>query len=298
MIRFCFRAIRWLFFAYLLIVLVACLGESYIYYQPTKMPDVPPEERVNFAEYMPERLVMEEVDFSSSDGTELHGILFLSGDYVGENTIPILFCHGNGEWMMRHRGWVFPRYEPGPAEFAFFLFDYRAFGYSKGRQGELCEKVVYADARSARKWLAERVKKPEPEIVIMGHSLGGAVAVELAQDGTPGLALFATFDTLPRVAQQHVPIFPATLLMRNRFDSETKIRDISAPLFYAHGTGDWVVPYVRGEKLYAAAGNPKKFVTLTCGHNDLPRDADLMEEVKDFVRECVKERQMLPAAED
>lgn len=276
------KILRAALIACFLFILLLFLGQRFVYFRPTKMPDVPPAERIS-ARFFPRGMPVTDVDFHSADGTRLNGMLLLSGDFVDENTITVLFCHGNGGWLASEAPWVFFNYRPGPAAYAFFLFDYRAYGYSAGSWWSLTEATFYADARAARKWLAEHVKKPETEVVLMGHSLGGAVAVELAQDGTPALVLCATFDSLPDVAAAHFPLLPVRMLVRDRFDSAAKIGSVSAPLLMFHGKNDRTVPISCGEKLFAAANEPKRFIPLDCEHDDIPR-GNVFREIMQFLK--------------
>ena len=278
-----FRLLRATALAVLVFILVLWCGQRFVYFRPTKMTETPAGERVSLARRFPRGMPIVETDFRSADGTRLTGAVFLSGDTVDENTIPVLFCHGNGGWMGHETEWVFFPYAPGPAEYAFFLFDYRAYGYSDGSVWGLDEWKFYADARAARTWLAEYVKKPETEVVLMGHSLGGAVAVDLAQDGTPGLVLCSTFDSLPDVAQRHLQYFPVKWLVADGFRSAEKIVTVSAPVLMFHGTRDRTVPIACGERLFEAAREPKNFVEMGCGHDDIP-----VSEVRKAMKEFLK----------
>lgn len=248
----------------LLASLLGCFEYRFVYH-PWKLDSATPvEERVLI------HPAAQSFVFVSEDGRKLHGNLLQSGDFMDESTVPILFCHGNGGWIGVNREWIFfePKKASAEGEFqtasryALFFFDYRAYGYSEGERSELCEEKVYADARAARKFFAELCGKSEKEIILMGHSLGGGVAVELAQDGTPKLILFSTFDTVPSVAQRHCPILPASWLMRNQFNSVEKIRSLDVPLLQFHGTYDWTVPYACGERLFQNANEPKIWVDL------------------------------------
>ena len=80
---------------------------------------------------------------------------------------------------------------------------------------------------------------PERQIVLMGESLGGGVAVDLAaRDGAAGLILESTFTSVPDVAAYHLPYTPVRYLMRNRFNSLSKIGDYHGPLLMAYGDAD------------------------------------------------------------
>jgi fermentation-respiration switch protein FrsA (DUF1100 family) len=149
------------------------------------------------------------------------------------------------------------------------MFDYRGYGRSEGLP---TEKGVLLDARAARKCLAERAGVAEEEIVVMGESLGGGVAVDLAAgDGAAGLILESTFTSLPDVASNVVKYVPARYLMRNRMNSLEKIARYQGPLLQAHGDADKLIPIEQGRALHAAAPGPKQFVTIPgAGHNWTP----------------------------
>ncbi len=147
------------------------------------------------------------------------------------------------------------------------VFDYRGYGRSAGSPNEA---GVLADARAARRWLADRAGTPQQAIVLCGESLGGGVQVDLAaRDGARGLILLSTFDSLAGVAGYHFPWVPVRLLLRTRLDSLAKIADYRGPLLQIHGRADTIVPFRLAEKLFAAAGQPKELVALDDhDHND------------------------------
>ena len=149
-----------------------------------------------------------------------------------------------------------------------FAFDYRGYGRSDGVPSE---SGLLDDARAARRWLAHRTGVAEREIVLLGRSLGGAVAVDLAAaDGARGLILESTFTSLPAVANDALPLWPG-MLMLNRYNSLKKIGNYAGPLLIAHGDADEVVPFAHGEQLVAAANEPKRFVRISRGdHNWVP----------------------------
>jgi fermentation-respiration switch protein FrsA (DUF1100 family) len=176
-----------------------------------------------------------------------------------------LFCHGNagnivsrGEllWILNQRHGL-----------AVMTFDYRGYGKSEGKPSE---RGILQDARAARTWLASRAGVAEADIVLMGRSLGGAVAVDLAaRDGARGLVLASTFSSLPAVAAHHVPWALPSLNMTQRLNSAKKIRDYFGPLLQSHGDADELIPIELGRKLFDAAPGPKRFIVLPgAGHND------------------------------
>jgi fermentation-respiration switch protein FrsA (DUF1100 family) len=113
---------------------------------------------------------------------------------------------------------------------------------------------------------------PEIDILLLGRSLGGGVAVDLAsQDGARGLVLESTFSSLPDVARQRVWTSSAASAMTARLDSAAQIKSYHGPLLQSHGDRDEVIALEVGKKLFAAANQPKQFVLLPgATHNSPP----------------------------
>lgn len=166
--------------------------------------------------------------------------------------------------------------------FSVLAIDYRGFGKSDGDLPS--EQSVYEDARVAWERLAELQPDPARRF-IYGHSLGGAVAVDLAarlsaatpQAGsTPtarGVIIESSFTTLPDVARAlSYPWLPVQLLMAQKFDSVHKIAQLRMPVLIVHGDGDRFVPARLSEELYDAAPQPKRLLLVSgATHNDSMR---------------------------
>ena len=137
----------------------------------------------------------------------------------------VLYCHGNGGnvayWADAARS-LHDR-----VGVSVMLFDYRGYGRSEGKPSEA---GVLADARAARAWLAKRAGIAENQIVLMGRSLGGGVAVDLAAaDGARALVLESTFTSMPDVARRCFRLLPVRLLMQTQFNSAREDRQLSRP---------------------------------------------------------------------
>jgi fermentation-respiration switch protein FrsA (DUF1100 family) len=220
-----------------------------------------PAPRYPLGDWEPAGLQREEVHFTSDDGTRLHGW------YLGlpEPRGYLLYCHGNGDFVPNlghYADRLRRRYQ-----LSVFVFDYRGYGKSEGRPHEA---GVMADARAARQWLASTGNVPISEVILMGRSLGGAVAVELAaQSGARALVLESTFTSMPDVASYHFPWLPVRQIMATRMNSLDKIKEYHGPLLQSHGTEDEIVPFVLGQRLFEAAPGPKQFIPLPgLGHNE------------------------------
>jgi len=260
------RWIRWLLGGYLAIVgLMMFLEESMIFF-PTKYPD---------GDWNPPGVDFEDAWFKAPDGTRLHG-------WYAPHEAPratILFAHGNAG-NVSYRAEVL-RILNQRVGASVLIFDYRGYGRSEGKPSE---EGVLADARAARRWLADRAGIAEDEVVLMGRSLGGAVAVDLAaEDGARGLVLENTFTSLPDVAAYYYPWLPVRLVMRTRLDAKSKIARYEGPLLMSHGEADTIIPIEFGRRLFEAANQPKQWLSYPgLDHNDF-QPAEYYDALIEFV---------------
>jgi fermentation-respiration switch protein FrsA (DUF1100 family) len=230
----------------------ASLEESLIYY-PTDIGEQLVETDGEF----------EDAWFAAADGTSLHG-WFAAAE---KPRAVVLYCHGNAGNIASRRP-ILELYRDRLGA-SILVFDYRGYGRSEGKPNE---EGILQDARAARKWLAEKTGIHEREIVVVGNSLGGGVAVDLAAtDGARGLVLENTFTSMPDVAAAHFRWLPVRWMMQTQFNSASKIGNYHGPLLQTHGDADEVVPYALGKKLFDAANEPKEFVFIPGGrHTEWP----------------------------
>jgi fermentation-respiration switch protein FrsA (DUF1100 family) len=179
----------------------------------------------------------------------------------------VLFCHGNAG-NVTNCDWVLTLFSER-LHCSVMVFDYRGYGKSEGAPSEA---GILADARAARRWLSQRTGTAENDIVIVGHSLGGSVAVDLAaKDGARALVLQSTFTSLRDVAAERVAPLPVSSVVKMKLDSIGLIGKYHGPLLHSHGDADKTIPFEEGQRLFAAANEPKFFFTAHgLGHNDLP----------------------------
>ncbi|MBX8491390.1 alpha/beta hydrolase [Pseudomonas cichorii] len=191
----------------------------------------------------------------------------------------ILYLHGS-RWNLT--GQLFRIEQLRALGFSILAIDYRGFGQSMGQLPS--EDTVYEDARIA--WDRLKQLQPDPQRrLIYGHSLGGAVAVDLAaelgrdarKDDTPtqarGLIIESTFTNLADVAAAIANTsLPVRWLLSQKFDSLDKIADIHMPVLIVHGTDDRYVPARFSEELFEAAQEPKNLLLVPGGtHNNSMR---------------------------
>jgi pimeloyl-ACP methyl ester carboxylesterase len=147
---------------------------------------------------------------------------------------------------------------------------YRGFGKSTGRPSE---RGIYLDGRTELYAMLQRGFK-KAQVILMGRSLGSAVAVEIAQDqAIGGLILVAPLTSGKAMALAH-GFGPLAYFIGDAYDNLDRISHIRCPLLIVHGTEDEGAPMDMGRQLYAAAPAPKRFVAIRgAHHSDISRFA-------------------------
>ena len=181
----------------------------------------------------------------------------------------VLMCHGNGGNIGDRLHPIGLFHELG---LNVLIFDYRGYGESAGKPSET---GTYRDACAAWQYLTEKRNTPPDKIVVFGRSLGGAVAAGLAecsahaeQVAPAALILEATFTSIPDMGVRLYPWLPIRLLCRYRYNTLARLERIHCPVLIAHSRDDEMIPFAHGQKLFAAARDPKTFCELTGDHNE------------------------------
>ncbi|MCC2671158.1 MAG: Dienelactone hydrolase family protein, partial [Armatimonadetes bacterium] len=177
----------------------------------------------------------------------------------------LLYFYGNGTCLKTAQD-QFEQFRRAGANV--MIAEYVGYGMSTGRPSEA---GCYATADAAYDYLRSRPDVDPARIVAAGGSLGGAVAIDLAsRKPVAGLITFMTFTSLPEVAQKHFPLVPTSPLLRYRFDSVAKMRQIHCPVLLAHGTSDLLVPHRMMDRLAGAAAAPvTKILVSSATHYNL-----------------------------
>jgi alpha-beta hydrolase superfamily lysophospholipase len=189
---------------------------------------------------------------------QLHGVWFSHAD---PKSPVLLYLHGAGRSLHASSFRIERMRELG---FSVLAIDYRGFGLSGDDLPS--ESIVYEDARAAWGWLAQH--HPDRPRYIFGHSLGGAIAVQLASEvsDTRGLIVEGTFTSVAEVFQSMKwGWLPVTALITQRFDSASKIERVKAPILVVHGSRDRLITPQLGRALFERAPSPKKFVLVEGG---------------------------------
>lgn len=243
--------------------------DELLLFHPAKFPQ---------GNWRPEGIEFEDVWFKSEDGTKLHGWYCPHP----EARACVLYLHGNAG-NISHRSEIVAMLQQ-QLRLTVLIFDYRGYGRSEGVP---TVDGILNDARAARRVLAHEAQVAPDDIVLMGRSLGGAVAVQLAAENAPrGLILESTFSSLKDVASHHVP-WLSGLVPAARLNSVTQISQFDRPLLQSHGEADTVIPFALGRKLFESAQQPKQFVSLPARvHND-PQPVEYYATLDRFIESLV-----------
>lgn len=198
----------------------------------------------------------------------------------------VLYLHG-ARWNLTGSSFRIQRWRD--MGFSVLAIDYRGFGRSSGELPS--EGKAYEDAALAWEWFKGRVPDARRRF-IYGHSLGGAVAIDLAARVAPadaaGLVTEATFTSVPDVvAASPYGWVPIGFLITQRFEAATRMRRVALPKLILHGTADSVIPHGMADRLFEAASEPKRLVKFEGASHSGIAWADYeryREAIADFVR--------------
>jgi fermentation-respiration switch protein FrsA (DUF1100 family) len=218
-----------------------------------------------------------------SNGEEIYG-WFAAPENWNPQQGAVLYSHGNGN-NLSTMGDCVARWRDQLGR-AVFVYDYPGYGKSTGRPSEA---GCYAAGEAAFEWLVKDQGVPAGEIILVGESLGGATAVELAtRHPVRLLVLHSTFTSFPDVAQARVPWYPARYLVHNQMHNIDKIGRVHCPVLITHGTADRTVPFSHGERLFAAADEPKGFIRREGEGHYPPADAAFFDAVRQLLNRTAR----------
>jgi fermentation-respiration switch protein FrsA (DUF1100 family) len=223
----------------------------------------------------------EEVWFTTSDRLRLHGRFYSAADAGIEPVITprpvVLFFHGTGGDVHRWRP-IAPRWQDILGADV-LVFDYRGYGRSAGSPSEAGLKL---DARAAYNWLIEERGYAADQVVMVGQSLGGAIAIDLASEFAPrALVLESTFTRVTDVADRLGLGIKLGRRMSSSYASIELLQGFDRPVFISHGEDDLLIPHRHAARLFETATGPKQLMLVPrMGHYDRRG-----QEYKDAVRE-------------
>lgn len=238
------------FFAYLAIAAAAFFAQGQIIYHPFKRIVATPEDI---------GLEYQEVSEPTADHRKL---VFWRIPNSNSKKV-VAYFHGNADNISTNVGLYKQLHEIGATIIA---VEYPGYGPAAGAPSEA---AIDLDIEALSVWLRREYLADSVTVIAMGRSLGGAVAAKLAQAyPVRGLIIESSFSRMTDIAQQQFWFLPVSLLLRERYDTESIVSNLSIPILVIHSRDDEVVPFALGERLYRAAIGPKRFLEIEGGHND------------------------------
>ncbi len=223
---------------YLLVVIFVFYYQRNLLYHPFENNYT--TEKANFS--------YEEVFIPTSDGKKLKA-WFHKKDIKQKKTL--LFFHGNAGNLSNR---IYKLNLIKNFDINFLIVAYRGFS---GNEGNPTEEGLYQDARDAYEWLNKQEIK-DKQIIIYGESLGTGVSAEIAQNKKfAGIILESPFTSMVDAGKHYYFYLPVSFLLKDRYETIKKLKNIKIPILVMHGEKDKIVPFYMGKKVFLEANEPK-----------------------------------------
>jgi pimeloyl-ACP methyl ester carboxylesterase len=251
--------------AYLGICVSLSLWQNRLIFKPSSTIEITPEEL---------NLPHEEIWLpvpnkgKGENSPKMHGFWFPS---TSPNSPVILYLHGNGGNVTSNLNHAKRFHSLG---FAVLVMDYRGYGKSGGDFPT--EQQVYQDTQIMWDYLVQGRGINPKDIIIYGHSLGGAIAIDLASKNPhmAGLIIQGSFTSMVDMVDflGIYDLFPNDLILNQKFDSLSKLKSLQVPLLFIHGEEDDIVPASMSNTLFDVAIAPKSlWLVEGANHNDVAK---------------------------
>ena len=253
-----FRLILFLLLAGGLYLLLLSYEQSYVFHPGTTLSKTPRDVDLPF----------DSVILTASDDVNIHGWFIPEHTREEEGAATdvsptLLFFHGSDGNISDRLQKVRLFHDIG---FDVFIIDYRGYGKSSGNPSE---RGLANDALAAYSYLVEKRGVKPQRLYLYGEDLGAAVAIDIATKArAAGLITEAASASVVGDVQQAWPLIPWQFLLRNKFDSVSKIRDVHIPVLLIHSADDDVVSFNDSRRLFALAHEPRQLLEIHGAHND------------------------------
>ena len=199
----------------------------------------------------------------------------IENDFKNKKTL--VFFHGNAGNLSNR---TYKLNQLSKLDLNIIILAWRSFS---GNEGEPSEQNLYNDAKKTIDWLNSRGVKNK-NIILYGESLGTGIAVELGQTNQfGGIILESPFTSMTNAAKNIYPWLPVKYLLKDKYDTEKKIKNLQIPILIMHGKKDNIVPFKMGKKLYDLANNPKFFYFTENDDHMMTFDEKLVNTIKNFL---------------
>ena len=255
---------------YFLVILIMFIFQRSLLYLPSK-------ETLDNSYYT--KTGLKKIEMTTSDGLVLSSLFKKPSD--DEKSIIVVF-HGNAG----HIGHRVEKFRPFLKEgYGLFLVEYRGYGENSGKPSE---SGLYKDGEAALNFLYKQ-GITQQKTILYGESLGCGLAVKLSTETAFNATILeAPYTSIADIASRHYWYLPAKLLVLDRFDIFSMIKNIKSPLLVIHGEKDNVIDINFGKKVFKSAPEPKKAIFVkNAGHNNL-YEFNIYEKIKQFLKELKK----------
>ena len=189
----------------------------------------------------------------------------------------LVIFHGNAGHLSNR---IYKLNELHKLDINILLISWRGFS---GNKGSPTENNLYADAEAAIKWLKKEGVNNN-QIILYGESLGSGVAVELGKKNNfNSIILESPFTSIENSAKIYYPYLPVRLLLKDRYDSISKIKMINTPILIMHGKKDDVVPFSMGKELFEKANSPKYSYFTSDDDHMMEFNDQMLKIIKNFI---------------
>ena len=190
----------------------------------------------------------------------------------------LVIFHGNAGHLSNR---IYKLNELYKLDINILLISWRGFS---GNKGSPTENNLYSDAKASINWLNEQGVN-NGQIILYGESLGSGVAVELGKENNfNSIILESPFTSIENSAKIYYPYLPVRLLLKDRYDSISKIKMIKTPILIMHGKKDDVVTFSMGKELFEKANNPKQSYFTNEDDHMMEFNSSLLREIEDFIK--------------
>ncbi len=205
-------------------------------------------------DWQPRGLGVEDVSLRASDGVKLHAWWIPA---PGAEFTFVAF-HGNAA-NIANRADIYQFLRSVPANV--LAVEYRGYGKSEGKPDEA---GLYLDGQAAYEYLVAQRGIPPGKIIAIGHSLGTAVAADLASKReVAALVLEAPFPSGAVLAKRVYPFLPGlSWIVKSKFETGKKLAAVRTPVLIIHCTQDPVISFSLGEEVFRLAREPKSFLRI------------------------------------
>ena len=215
-----------------------------------------------------------EISVPSTEGIALKAWFYKNP----QNKYTVLFFHGNAGGLGNR---IYKLNELKNLNLNYLIISWRGFS---GNKGSPTEQGLYSDARSALKWL-EKSNISKSKIILYGESLGTGVAVEVGQNQKfAGIILESPYTSIVDAAKIYYPYLPVDLILKDKYLSLKKIKNINSPTLIMHGGADIIIPIAMGKKLFDEVQSKKYGYFPQFDRHMMTYNSELKLELQKFIK--------------